>query len=50
MEGVPGCENRETLPHFGKEAMGYGRNHLTQELKVQGMVLILSCSDFDQIM
>lgn len=49
MEGVDGCENRETLSHLGKEAMGSSRNHLTQELKAQGMALSLSCSDLNQI-
>ena len=37
MEGVEGCENREPLPQLGKEAMGYSRGHLTQELKIQGL-------------
>lgn len=41
--------NRETLSHLGKEAMRSSRNYLTWELKAQGMALILSCSDLDQI-
>lgn len=50
MKGSNSCESREALSHLRKEAMCDGRNRLTQELKAQGIFLILSYSVLDRIM